>query len=64
MTSAQPHRVISLLIQEHLAQVHAVDETLSPDQQTGIDINTITTEAQASAYIQKVMARLHPAGPR
>jgi hypothetical protein len=34
--------------------------TLPPEQRTNLDPSMFTTEAQASAYIAEVMARLRP----
>lgn len=57
-----PHRPISTLIQHQLKHLRDVEKDLPADQQTGIDISKIETELQASDYIQKVTARLHPQG--
>jgi hypothetical protein len=37
-----------------------VELTLPPDQQTGINVSLIGTEAKASDYVAQVMARLLP----
>ena len=58
--AANKDRPVSLLLQEQLLHLQKVEQTLPPDQRTGIDIHAIKTERQASGYIQKVTARLHP----
>jgi len=54
-------------INEHLkAQVHqtaALEQRLPPDQRSGTDPGTITTEAQASTYMQAVYAKLRAQAP-
>jgi phospholipase C len=58
------------LINDHLrVQVHQaamLEQTLPSDQRSGIDPNSITTEAQAAAYLRSVYAKIHPHiwGPR
>jgi len=51
-------RPISGLIKDQIDHLHKAELTLPPDQQTGVDVHTIQTEAQASNYIQQVTARL------
>ena len=57
-------RPISSLIQHQLKHLREAELKLPPDRQTNIDIATIQTERQASEYIQKVTAELHPQGKR
>lgn len=60
ITAMNPNRPISGLIHDQIDHLHKAELTLlPPDQQTGIDVHAIQTEAQASDYIQKVTARLH-----
>ena len=51
-------------INDHLkAQVHQaamMEQTLPPAQRSGIDPDTIKTEAQAAAYLLSVNSKLHP----
>jgi len=58
--SGNPDRQISGLLYEHIHEIHQVEMTLPPEQQTGIDIAQIHTVAQAGDYISKVTALLHP----
>ena len=57
-----PDRRISTLIESQLRHLREVEKSLPAEQQTNIDISKIETERQASDYIQKVTARLHPQG--
>jgi phospholipase C len=59
-TSGDPNRGISGLLFDQVVGMQKVERSLPSDQQTNIDVAKITTEAQASAYIQQVLARLHP----
>jgi hypothetical protein len=58
--SSNPDRPISTLLWEHIQEVHAVEMTLPPEQQTGIDITQIKTMRQAGEYIGNVTALIHP----
>lgn len=55
-------RPISSLIEHQLKHLHEVEISLPKGRQTNIDITTLKTERQASDYIQKVTAELHPQG--
>jgi phospholipase C len=57
-TSMNPDRPISGLIADQITHLHKAELTLPPDQQTGIDVHSITTERQASEYIRQVTERL------
>jgi phospholipase C len=59
-TAMNKNRLISQLIYDQLVHLKEAEKTLPPKDQTGIDIETIKTEGQASDYIQKVTAKLHP----
>jgi hypothetical protein len=59
-----PDRPISSLIEHQIQHLHRVEKALPPRRQTGIDVASIRTERQASNYIQKVTALLHPQGAR
>jgi hypothetical protein len=52
------------LLQAQLRHFREVEKNLGPEQQTGIDVETIATEGEAAEYIRKVTAALHPAGVR
>jgi hypothetical protein len=58
--AANPDRELSLLLQDHVKAMREVELTLPPDQQTGINVSLIGTEAKASDYVAQVMARLLP----
>jgi phospholipase C len=58
--ASDPDRPISLLLQEHIQQLHEAESALPPNQQTGVDISTIKTEGDAGDYIERVTALLHP----
>jgi phospholipase C len=58
LASMNRERPISGLIQDQIEHLHKAELTLPPDQQTGIDIHDIDTEAEASEYIRQVTARL------
>ena len=61
--SAYDHdRPISTLIEHQLKHMREVERSLAEEEQTGIDIATIKTEHQASQYIHRVTAKLHPEG--
>jgi phospholipase C len=60
--SLDKSRPLSLLIKEQVEHLHEVEMTLPPEEQTGIDISSIRTEAEAAKYIEAVTIRLHPEG--
>lgn len=55
-------RPISSLIGYQLKHLQEAEKSLPKRHQTNIDISTLETERQASDYIQKVTAKLHPRG--
>jgi hypothetical protein len=61
-----PHRNLenNVLVKTLLEHFHEADMNLPPEWQTGIDVSTITTEGQASAYIRKVTEAIHKSGGR
>ena len=59
-SAAQLAQPINDHLKAQVQQTAMMEKTLPPAQQTGIDPNTIVTEAQAAAYLQAVYARLHP----
>ncbi len=58
------HRPITGLIAHQLKHLKEAESLLPKSRQTNIDIGKIETELQASKYIRKVTARLHPQKPR
>jgi hypothetical protein len=58
------NRPISSLVLHQLRHLHAVEQTLPPEDRTNINITTLHTEIQASQYIEKVMSKLHPKAQR
>jgi len=61
--SAYDHkRFISSLIQHQIRHFHDVEKALLKDGQRLTDISKIKTELQASKYLEKMTALLHPQG--
>ena len=62
--SYNPNRPLerNALLQAQVKHFHHVEQRLPPEQQTGIDVNLIRTEGEASAYIRRITAMLHPQG--
>jgi hypothetical protein len=62
--SYNPNRPLekNTLLLNQVRHFHHAERHLPAEQQTGIDINLIKTEGEASAYIRKVTAILHPRG--
>ncbi len=60
--SFNPHRPLAknLLLLHQVEHFQAMEKKLPPEQQTGVDPKTIKTEGDASEYIRKMTARLHP----
>lgn len=61
-----PDRLLSrnTLIQAQVKHFAEADKNLPPELQSGMDINSITTEGQAAAYIRKVTEAIHKSGGR
>jgi phospholipase C len=59
LTAMKPDRPLSGLLRDQIDHFHKAELTLPLDQQTGIDVHSIQTEAQASAYIKQITERLH-----
>jgi len=55
-------RFISSLIEQQLKHLHEVEKTLPSKDQTNTDLAAIKTELDASEYIRRVTAKLHPHG--
>jgi hypothetical protein len=62
--SYNPNRPASQLLLDQVKHLNAAEQKLPAAQQTGMDISKIRTEAQASAYIKSVTAKLHPAAAK
>lgn len=54
----QPQRPMHDMLRDNLRGMKEAEEQLPPEEQTGIDINSLTTEQQAADYIKAVMNRL------
>lgn len=61
-----PDRPLSrnTLVQAQVKHFEEADRNLPPELQTGVDINSITTEGQAASYIRKVTEAIHKSGGR
>ena len=61
-----PDRPLSrnALVKAQVKHFQEADKNLPPELQTGVDINSITTEGQAAAYIRKVTEAIHNSGGR
>ena len=57
--SVNKDRPISSLLQNQIQGLRAAEQRLPLEQQTGINVDTIKTEAEASAYVRAVTSRLH-----
>jgi hypothetical protein len=60
----KPHRPLSrnALVQAQVKHFAEADSNLPPELQTGVEIGSITTEGEASAYIRKVTEAIHKSG--
>jgi hypothetical protein len=65
-TAYDPHRPLekNRLIGAQVTHFKEVETQLPEHLQTGVDVNTIMTEGQASHYIRKVTKALHTRGAR
>jgi len=65
-SSYQPHRSLSKnsLLQSQVKHFRELEKDFPAEQQTGIPIDSITTEGQAAEYIRRMTVRLRrpPAG--
>ena len=61
-----PDRPLSrnTLVQAQVKHFEEADKNLPPELQTGVDINSITTEGLAAAYLRKVTEAIHKSGGR
>jgi len=58
------HRPISDLLRSQMKHFRELEKTWPAGKQTGIDIELVKTESEASTYIRKITAILHPQGTR
>jgi hypothetical protein len=54
----------NLLLQTQVKHFHELEKGLAGEQQTGINVESIATEGEASEYVRRLTAILHPQGAR
>jgi hypothetical protein len=61
-SSYNPNRPIagSTLLLKQIEHFHHLELKMPPDKQTGMDFHAIKTEGEASEYIRRMTAILHP----
>jgi hypothetical protein len=61
-SSYNPNRPLekNTLLLNQVRHFREVEKKLSPEQQSGVNFDSIKTEAQAAEYIQKLTSVLHP----
>jgi phospholipase C len=59
-TAAQLAQPINDHLRAQVQQAAMLEQNLPPSQRSGINPNTIKSEAQAAAYLQGVYAKIHP----
>jgi hypothetical protein len=61
-TSYNPNRLLekNTLLLNQLKHFREAEKKLPAEKQTGIEISSLKTEAQAADYLRKVTAILHP----
>jgi hypothetical protein len=61
-TAFNPQRLLAknTLLVNQVASFRKHELGLPPDQRTGVDFGSILTEGQASEYIRKMTAIMHP----
>jgi len=57
-----PDRNMGLLLEDHIAELSRLEQQLPPGQQTGVDVNKLRSEKDASDYIGLVTPRLKAQG--
>jgi phospholipase C len=62
-TAAQLAQPINDHLKAQVQQAAMLEQKLPSGQRSGIDPNTIKSEAQAAAYLQSVDAKIHPKAP-
>ena len=63
-TVYNPNRPLSrnTLVEAQVKHFAEAETNLPPELQTGIDVNSITTEGEAAAYIRKITDAIHKSG--
>jgi hypothetical protein len=61
-SSYNPNRLLAknTLLLNQVKHFHEIEQKLPRGQQTGVNFDSIKTEGQASEYIRKMTAILHP----
>jgi hypothetical protein len=59
-----PDRPLSSLVANQVLHLYRVEGSLPRRKRTGVNIEGIETEGQASRYIKKMTRLLHPAGAK
>ena len=59
-----PRRDMGVLLRDHIQELSRLEKQLPADQQTGVDVNTLQTEQDASNYIGQVVPRLRAQGTK
>jgi phospholipase C len=57
-----PSRPMSVLLLDHVQDLSRLEQTLPPTQRTNVDVSTLKTEADASAYSARVVPLLRAQG--
>src|ERR1700722_1172919 len=57
-----PSRPMSVLLLDHVQDLSRLEQTLPPAQRTNVDVSTLKTEADASAYSARVVPLLRAQG--
>lgn len=65
-SSYNPDRPVAknTLLLHHIKHLHEVEKKLPPEKQSGMDYEKIETEKDASEYIRRMTAMLHPHGSK
>jgi hypothetical protein len=64
-SAMNPNRPASALIKAQVSHFqHAESARLAPHKRSGIRLEDIRTEADATAYIREITRLLHPQGPK
>jgi phospholipase C len=59
-----PSRPMNLLLRDHVQNLNDLEQTLPPPQQTGVNVNDLKSEADASAYSARVVPLLRAQGTK
>lgn len=61
-SAGNKHRPVSDLLKSQVQHFREIEKAWPKDKQTGIDVAKLKTESDASSYIRKITAILHPQG--